>query len=118
MFTTLVVFQVFVVLLLILSVLIQQGSSDGMANLASSSNVMGVRHSSSNILTKVTTVLGVLLMLNSIILARITYHQNNASRSIIEEIDNKEGSLALDETYNKTNGIVDDEADKGAQEGN
>jgi preprotein translocase subunit SecG len=93
MFKILIIAQIFIVLILLILVLVQQGNNDGMANLSGSgSNLMSSR-GSFNFFHKATIIVGFLFMLNSLLLARITYSQSNAARSLIESIGKKYHNL-------------------------
>lgn len=89
MIPALTVLQVFIVLLLILVVLMQQNNSDSIANLASSNELK--KGGTKNILTKITSILGMALMINSILLAKMVHIKNTEGKSIIQNLE-KESS--------------------------
>ncbi len=90
MYTFFMYFQVVVIILLIISVLLQNSGSDGLAGLASSGNNFLSGRTASNIFSKATISLGIIFMLNSIILARFAVIEMKHAKSVIESIaDNK-----------------------------
>jgi len=82
MFGTFAVIQVFICLLLIVVVLLQEGKK-GMGAIfgGSSSSIFGAR-GAANVLTKVTTVLAILFMLNSVWLSYLS----SKSASVVDSI--------------------------------
>ena len=103
MINALTILQIFLVLILTLLVFMQKSSSDGVANLVSQSgNNMMSRQASTNFITKLTMVIAIAFILNSIILSKLTYNENRTAKSLIESIDQTTGSD--NELITKSNG--------------
>jgi preprotein translocase subunit SecG len=96
MLVILAVLQGVFVLCMILLVLMQKTSTDGMANLAGSSAKS--MHSSvrMDFVKKSTIFFAAAFIINSLLMANIGYHQNN-STSIIEKIHEHNDEIPLDD---------------------
>ena len=88
--SVLIVIQIFLVLTIIILVLMQKSGSDGTANLAGGGNSLISSRTSATFLSKATMLLAILFMVNSLLLARLSYQQGGASRVIIEQIEKDE----------------------------
>ncbi|AIL64851.1 preprotein translocase subunit SecG [Rickettsiales bacterium Ac37b] len=78
------VIQIIIAVLLVLVILMQKTSSDGLAGLGGSSNNLMSSKSSANFLTRLTIILAILFMLNSLILAKLSMGENKET-SIFDE---------------------------------
>lgn len=87
------ILQIIICLLLIISVLLQSSDEDSLNGIgagATQSNMLSHKTNSIEPITKITIVLGIILMLNSFLLASISTHQykkdNNKVKDYIESI--------------------------------
>ncbi|MFV9875557.1 MAG: preprotein translocase subunit SecG [Rickettsiales endosymbiont of Dermacentor nuttalli] len=78
------VIQIIIAVLLVLVILMQKTSSDGLAGLGSSSNNLMSSKASANFLTRFTVILAVLFISNSLILAKLSMNAHKES-SIFDE---------------------------------
>jgi preprotein translocase subunit SecG len=88
MITILLSVQVILAVTLVCIVLLQSSSSDTLSGLSGGSNMMGKpvnRRSAANLLTKTTTIIAALFMLNSLALGRIVNEESSSKRSVFEE---------------------------------
>lgn len=85
------VIQIILALSLIGIILVQKSSTDGLSGLSggnSGFNVIGSR-ASANILTKLTSLLALFFIVNSIVLSNITSRGNDKAVKIVESIQKK-----------------------------
>ncbi|MDJ1407583.1 MAG: preprotein translocase subunit SecG [Candidatus Midichloria sp.] len=80
------VLQFVIVISLILAVLFQQSSSDGISGLAGGGHGIVSGKASANFITKTTFVLAFMFMINSLCLAKLTIMDLQKSGKIIESI--------------------------------
>jgi preprotein translocase subunit SecG len=82
----LLVIQIILAIFLVLVILLQKTSGDGLSSMASNPARMGMtgQRSATDFLTKTTAVLAVLFMVNSLVLARVVSKQEK-NLSIIEK---------------------------------
>lgn len=91
MLNFLLIIQIILAVMLIGSVLIQKTSSDGLSGLSSGSNLnVFSSRSAANFLAKITAILAVLFMINSIVLGNITIKTARSGSSVIENIQKKQ----------------------------
>lgn len=87
MSTVLLVFHVMVSVALVIVILLQRSSSDGLGGLGGGGNALLSGRASANLLTRTTGVLATLFILNSLTLATIASRSSDRT-SIIEHIEN------------------------------
>jgi len=87
MLTFLLVLQFIVVVSLILAVVLQQSSSDGLSGLAGGGHGVVSNKTSANFITKMIFVLAFIFMANSFCLAKITISDLQRSGKLIDSID-------------------------------
>jgi preprotein translocase subunit SecG len=97
MFTILIVVQGVLVMCMILLVLMQKTSTDGMANLAGSGQQSMHASGSNSFVRKGTMFFAIAFILNSLIIAKISYHENNKGQSLIESINQDQEEDEIDE---------------------
>ena len=107
MITVLLVLQIIITVSLVVVILIQKSSSDGMAGLAGGGNSLMSGRASANLLTRITSILATIFIVNSLAMATIAARSSNPNTSIIDDIEVKdkkievpltEGSLSNEET--------------------
>jgi len=86
MINILLVVHIIVGVLLVVSILLQKTSSGNLANLAANTTGMVSARSAANFLTKTTTVLGAIFMINAIVLGNFSTRK---SHELIEQVDAK-----------------------------
>lgn len=86
MLTLLLVLQFVIVISLILAVLLQQSSADGISGLAGGGHGIVSGKASANFITKTTFILAFMFMINSFCLAKLTIMDLQKSGKIIESI--------------------------------
>lgn len=86
MLTVLLVLQVIVTVSMVVVILIQRNASDGMAGLAGGGNSLISGRASANILTRITSILAAIFLLNSLVMAAITARSTASKKSILDEI--------------------------------
>lgn len=81
------ILQVIVSILLIIVVLIQSSDEDALSGIGAGAGKSGLltHKSSTNLITKITIILGVILMVNSFILASISTHKYLKNKSIVKD---------------------------------
>ncbi len=82
--TILIVIHIIIALLLIITILLQRTSSDGLEGLGSSSGNIMSPISSANFLTKVTAILATFFVLNCLVLANLA--ANNSKKTIVDKV--------------------------------
>jgi preprotein translocase subunit SecG len=88
MLTVLLVIQAIIAISMVILIIIQRSSSDGLAGLSGGSggNSLLSGRASANILTKSTTILAALFMINSLAMATITARQGRSSEPLFEQL--------------------------------
>ena len=86
MLTVLLVLQVIITVSMIIVILIQRTSSDGMAGLAGGGNSIMSGRASANLLTRITSILAAAFIINSLLMAAMTARFSSNEKSIIDEI--------------------------------
>lgn len=86
----LIVVQIFLVLSITILVFMQKSGSDGTANLAGGGNSIISSRTSTTFLSKTTMILAILFMINSLVLARLSYQQGGASKAIIDQLEKED----------------------------
>ena len=106
MLQTLLIAQIFIVLLLIGVILLQRTSNDGFTSMAGGLGSALARRSGGNFLVKMTMVLIIAFMVNSILLARLVVKESGETNPIqieqsissIENIPDLESEIARGES--------------------
>ena len=83
--TVLITLQVFLVLILILLVFLQKSNDEGIANLATTSSNAGKKKSASTI-SKITTFVAAIFMINSLIMAKITKMAHDEHKKLVQDV--------------------------------
>ncbi len=86
MTTILLIVQMFIVCMLIAVILIQKTGTDGLAGLSGGGHNVFSSRASSNLLTKLTTVLAIAFMVNSLVIAKVSISSSKPSKSIVDSI--------------------------------
>lgn len=86
MTTILMVIQVFIVSVLVLVILLQKTSADGLSGLAGGGSGVVSSRAASNFFTKLTTIFAIAFMLNSLVLARIESGKTLEGKSLLERV--------------------------------
>lgn len=86
MLTVLLVLQVIVTVSMIVVILIQRNNSDGMAGLAGGGNSLMSGRASANLLTRITSVLATIFIINSLAMAAISARTSKSEKSLIDDI--------------------------------
>ena len=98
MLTVLLVLQIIVTVSMVIIILIQRSSSDGMAGLAGGGNALMSGRASANLLTKITSILGAVFIINSLAMATIAARASNDASSLVDELSiEKNATTASDE---------------------
>ncbi|MHC0449430.1 MAG: preprotein translocase subunit SecG [Candidatus Lariskella arthropodorum] len=95
------IFQVIITLLLIFVVLLQKTGNDTISGLSSAGPSVFSSRSSSGLLKKVTIILAIAFMMNSLLLARGIMRDSNAASAIISDIEKeaeKDSTLHVEPT--------------------
>lgn len=87
MLTVLLVLQVIVTVSMVVVILIQRSSADGMAGLAGGGNSLMSGRASANLLTKTTSILAAIFIINSLTMATISARSSKSEKSIIDHIN-------------------------------
>jgi preprotein translocase subunit SecG len=87
MINILLVVHIIVGILLVISILLQKTSSGNLANLASNTTGMVSARGAANFLTKTTSILGAIFMINAIVLGNFSTRK---SQELIEQIEIQE----------------------------
>ena len=95
MLTVLLVLQIIITLSMIVVILIQRSSSDGMAGLAGGGNSLMSGRASANLLTRITSILAAIFIANSLLMATMTARSSLNETSIIDEISVEEAIPAV-----------------------
>ncbi len=85
MTTILLIIQVFIVCMLIAVILVQKTGTDSLAGLSGGGHNVFSSRASSNFLSKLTTILAIAFMVNSLIIAKVTA-TDVKSKSIVDSI--------------------------------
>lgn len=102
------IIQIIISLLLIFVVMLQSSDEDALSNISSSSSKFGSvsRRSSVDFITKLTMVLGVIMMINSFILVLYSTHkyvkEKNTIKNYLEEKSQNENRNSEEENSEKT----------------
>lgn len=86
MATILLTIQVFIVLALIITVLVQKSSSDSLAGLAGGGGSMFSARSTANFFSKATLFLGIAFMINSLVIAKIYNQDAKENASLADKV--------------------------------
>src|SRR5688572_24919064 len=88
MLTVLLVIQAIIAVTMVILILIQRSSSDGLAGLSGGSggNSLLSGRASANVLTKSTTILAALFMINSLAMATITARQGKSADPLFDQL--------------------------------
>jgi preprotein translocase subunit SecG len=86
MTTILLVLQIFIVIALIVAILVQKTSSDGLSGLSGGGHNFMSGKSINDAFSKMTMFLGAAFMINSLLLAKIVVEEDKAKRSLVESI--------------------------------
>ncbi len=86
MLTVLLVLQIIITLSMIIVILIQRSASDGMAGLAGGGNSLMSGRASANLLTRITSILAGIFILNSLLMAAMTARSSTNQKSIVDEL--------------------------------
>lgn len=86
MTTILLVLQIFIVLALIVAILVQKTSSDGISGLSGGGHNFMSGKSISSAFSKITMFLGAAFMINSLVLAKIIIEEDESKRILVETI--------------------------------
>ena len=91
MINTLLFVHLVIAILLVLVILLQKTSTDGLSGMGGGGNNMGVvsGRAAATFLTRTTIVLGIVFFANAIILANLSSKSHSSIAEKIEEIDNK-----------------------------
>lgn len=86
MTTILLIVQMFIVCMLIAVILVQKTGTDGLAGLSGGGHNVFSSRASSNLLTKLTTVLAIAFMVNSMVIAKVSIVNSKGTKSIVDSI--------------------------------
>ena len=86
MTTILLIIQVFIVCMLIAVILVQKTGTDSLAGLSGGGHNVFSSRASSNLLTKLTTILAIAFMVNCMVIAKVSANNNKATKSIVDTI--------------------------------
>lgn len=86
----LLILQIIIVAALVLTILLQKSGSDGLAGLASGGHGFMSGRASASFITKFTMFLAFVLMLNSLLLAKIYLKTEESAHNIINSIETLE----------------------------
>lgn len=86
MATILLAIQVFIVIAIIITVLVQKSSSDSLAGLSGGGGGVFSARSAANFFSKSTLILGIALMINSLLIAKLYNHDSQTEKSIADKI--------------------------------
>lgn len=100
------VIQIIVAVLLVLVILMQKTSSDGLAGLGGGSNNLMSSKASANFLTKLTIILAILFMSNSLILAKLSMLTNKETSIFDEQTLPAKENINKDSHHNDSHGHV------------
>lgn len=94
MLTVLLVIQAIIAVAMVILILIQRSSSDGLAGLSGGSggNSLLSGRASANMLTKSTTILAALFMINSLAMATITARQGRSSDPLFDQLQEQKAN--------------------------
>lgn len=97
MLTVLLVLQVIITVSMIIVILIQRSASDGMAGLAGGGNSIMSGRASANLLTRITSILAAIFIINSLLMAAMTARSGSSEKSIVDEmkVEQKSPSVPL-----------------------
>lgn len=96
MFNTLLFVHFIVSVLLIIVILLQKTSSDGLSGIGSSHNNMLVsRGTISSFLTRTTVILAIIFFVNAIMLANLSSKSRNSIEKVIEKEETQENILPV-----------------------
>lgn len=86
MTTLLIVLQVFIIALLVLVILLQKTSADGLSGLAGGGSGIVSGRAVGNFFTKLTAILAAAFMLNSLILAKIESSKALQGKNLLDKV--------------------------------
>lgn len=86
----LIVLQAVLILLLVLIILLQKNAGNSLAGLSGGGNGVISSKAKGNLLTKLTMILAVSFMLNSLLLARAAVQSSKQAKGILEEVKKKD----------------------------
>lgn len=86
MTTLLIVLQIFIIALLVLVILLQRTSADGLSGLAGGGSGVVSGRAVGNFFTKLTAILAAAFMLNSLILAKIESNKALQGKNLIDRV--------------------------------
>ncbi len=89
MTTLLLVIQVIIVISLIGIILMQKTGTDSLAGLSGSGHSLFSNKSTSNILSKITIVLAILFVFNSLLVAKVINAEHKHFSSMLDDISNE-----------------------------
>lgn len=95
MFNTLLFVHFIVSVLLIIVILLQKTSSDGLSGLGTSNNMLVSRGTISSFLTRTTVILAMIFFINAIILANLSSKSHNSIEKVIEKEETQENVLPI-----------------------
>jgi preprotein translocase subunit SecG len=87
MTTLLLVLQVFIVLLLILVIMLQKTGTDSLAGLAGGGHGVLSSRTTSNMFSKVTVILAIAFIVNSLIIAKIAVMDTHSKKEFWNKMD-------------------------------
>jgi len=112
MLSVLLVLQIIITIAMIIVILIQRNSSEGMAGLAGGGNSIMSGRASANFLTKITSFLAAGFILNSLVMASITARASHQNKSIIDQMEIEKPS---DETKKAIGAKLDEKPESKTQ---
>jgi preprotein translocase subunit SecG len=86
MLIVLLVLQIIVTVAMIVVILIQRSASDGMAGLAGGGNSLMSGRASANLLTRITSALATIFIVNSLVMATMTSRSSKSDLSAVDKM--------------------------------
>ena len=111
------VLQIIVAILLIIVVLIQSSDEDSLSGIGAGASKTSIltHKSSADPITKITIILGVILMINSFILTSISTHKYLKNKSLVKDYIEEQNKNAVDTDAIKGNDALQNIIDKSSK---
>lgn len=114
MTTLLIVLQIFIIALLVLVILLQKTSADGLSGLAGGGSGVVSGRTVGNFFTKLTAILAAAFMLNSLVLAKIESNKALQGKDLLDKVI--ESSTTAIDIPAREGEVISDKKTKEAEE--
>jgi|GEM_PF-4934699 len=96
MATVLLILQSVIVIVMVLAILLQKNDGNSLAGLAGGGSGVISNRTTGNFMSKLTMILAIMFMVNSLALARFAVTDSNKAKALLQSLENKMESKELE----------------------